>query len=500
MTLEQDGRGLGRKMAKGSIFMVLLRVATRSLALVSTIVLARVLMPEDFGLVALATVVMGFLQVLGHLGFDLSLIKDQGAPREKYDTVWTLSILRGCLTALVLFALAPLAAEFFEDPRLEAILYVLVLIPLIGGLRNVGVVDFRKHLRFGKVFQLRFITQLAGATASIICALLLQNYWALIVGSVITTMFSVALSYGMHDFRPRLTLLYWRDVLRLSKWVLTANVLAYFNNRSAVLVLGKLVGADILGQYTVANRVSAIASLEVTRPASRSLLPGFSKVAEDRARLAELWVSAFALILLAGLPVAVWIACSGELLVRVVFGEKWLGAVPFLEILALFGIIRVALGNAAGVFIATDNAHYMTLLSAIRFFALIPLMAWGYLSAGAYGVAWAVVAGALLRLVLNIAVLSRILKVAATTLMASLWRILAAAMAMASVLLAFQAMWPIEEAMAPAIGQLVALSVIGALAYLGALLALWAASGYPKQAEWQLIAAARQGWARLRPA
>jgi lipopolysaccharide exporter len=500
MVVEQDGQSIGRKMAKGSIVMVLLRIATRSLALVSTIILARVLVPADFGLVALATVVMGLLQVLGQLGFNLSLIKDHNAPREKYDTAWTLHILRGILTALILLAVAPFAANFFGDPRLKTILYVLALVPLIDGLRNIGVVDFRKYLRFGAVFRLRFYTQVAGAIASITCAVIFQNYWALIVGSIVTAVFSVALSYRMHDFRPRLTLQYWRDILHLSKWVLTSNILVYLNNKSAVLVLGKLLGAEILGEFTIANRISTIASTEVTSPATRSLLPGFSKVADDRPRLAELFVSAFALLLLAGLPVAVGVMCFGELLVRVVFGEKWLGAVPFLEILAIFGIIRVAIGNSAGVFVATDNAHYMTMLSAIRFAAMVPLMTWGYLSAGAYGVAWAVVASALLRLVLNIVTLSRILQLSRFELVAPLWRTIAAVTVMAGVLLLTRAIWPIEVAMVPMMGQLIAFILIGALTYFLALLALWAASGFPKQAEWQVIVAARHGWARFGPA
>jgi hypothetical protein len=127
-------------------------------------------------------------------------------------------------------------------------------------------------------------------------------------------------------------------------------------------------------------------------------------------------------------------------------------------------------------------------------------MTWGYLSAGAYGVAWAVVASALLRLVLNIVTLSRILQLSRFELVAPLWRTIAAVTVMAGVLLLTRAIWPIEVAMVPMMGQLIAFILIGALTYFLALLALWAASGFPKQAEWQVIVAARHGWARFGPA
>ena len=129
--------------------MVLLQLVYRSLGLVSTVILARLLVPEDFGLVAMALVILGALEILGQAGFNLSLIRNQQAGRPQYDTAWTLQVLWGVLTAGVLLLGAPLIAAFFEEARLQGILYVFAVVSFIEGFKNIGIVDFRKELRFG---------------------------------------------------------------------------------------------------------------------------------------------------------------------------------------------------------------------------------------------------------------------------------------------------------------------------------------------------------------
>jgi O-antigen/teichoic acid export membrane protein len=141
-------------MARGAAWMVLMRLVIRAAGLVNMVILARLLVPEDFGLIAMAMLVVGAIDIVSEFNFDVVLIKKQAASRADYDTAWTLSIIRGAVVCLLLIAVADPAAELFDEPRLAAVAAVLALSPLLLGLQNIGVVDFRKRLDFRRDFLL----------------------------------------------------------------------------------------------------------------------------------------------------------------------------------------------------------------------------------------------------------------------------------------------------------------------------------------------------------
>src|SRR5687767_1543898 len=134
------------KMTTGIAWMVTARLADRGIGLISTLILARLLVPDDFGLVAMATAIGGILDLLGAFSFDLALIQKKDAGKNHYDTVWTFTVLFGLVCAIALVGLAIPAAIFYREPRLEAVMYALAVLYLVGGFSNVGVVDFRKEL------------------------------------------------------------------------------------------------------------------------------------------------------------------------------------------------------------------------------------------------------------------------------------------------------------------------------------------------------------------
>ena len=130
-----------------------MRWAMRALGLFSTVIVARILSPEDFGVVAIALIAVGLLETVAYLGVDLSLIKDQSAGRDEFDTAWTIQLLQGGLIALLLFACSPLAASFFNEPRAQAVIAWLALRPILEGFQNIGLVTFRRDLKFSQEFR-----------------------------------------------------------------------------------------------------------------------------------------------------------------------------------------------------------------------------------------------------------------------------------------------------------------------------------------------------------
>ena len=142
--------GSGRALARGAAWMISYRMLDRIIGLVSTLVLARVLTPADFGLVAMATALIAFVELFGSLGLDTALIQRPGATREHFDSAWTMNVLIGASVALALLLCAWPLARFYDDSRLIGLVAFLALGPLIQGCENIGVVAFRKELNFDR--------------------------------------------------------------------------------------------------------------------------------------------------------------------------------------------------------------------------------------------------------------------------------------------------------------------------------------------------------------
>src|SRR6185312_2887630 len=142
----------GSHMLRGSAWAVALRWCIRGTGLLSTLILARLLTPADFGIVAMAMLVVGALEILSETGQRLAIIRHPDPTREHYDSAWTISILIGLGLSAGIFAVAPLTVDYFHEPRAVLVIRCLALRALIGGFENIGVVDFRRGLRFQRDF------------------------------------------------------------------------------------------------------------------------------------------------------------------------------------------------------------------------------------------------------------------------------------------------------------------------------------------------------------
>jgi O-antigen/teichoic acid export membrane protein len=343
----------------------------------------------------------------------------------------------------------------------------------------------------------RILSKAGALTASVIAAVIWRTYWALIAGILAERVLSTALSYIIQPYRPSFGLQAWRKVMRFSKWIAFNNILAYFNGRADIFILGRFVPTDVVGHYSVAKRISNLAASEVTMPATESLFPGFAKISQDVEKLAALYLSSLSLLLFVGLPIAVGVFLFGDLIVRVVLGEKWLPCVPLLKILSVYGIIRSSVGSTSSVMLALGKPHILTTLVAARFVVMVPLAFWGFSIAGATGVAWAVVASAGLSLALSTLVISRLLGFSTGRVVSATWRVVISTTAMAAVVVACRAFLPTAHGLWLSLSQLVVLALLGAASYLLSCAGLWALARFPEGPERHTLSLIAHGLARL---
>lgn len=487
----------GRLVAKGAAWTVLMRFSVRAIGLVSTVILARLLLPEDFGLIALATMFVALLEIVSEFHFNVFLIRERNIGRRHYDTVWTLTIGRAVVTAIGVALVAPYAASFFDEPRLETVLYALAGATMIGAFANVGIVDFQKDMAFDKDFRFLLRPKMVSFCVTVLFAVIWRNYWALVAGILSTHIARLVLSYSMHPFRPRPSLAHAGDIMRFSKWLLLNNVLAFVNQRSDYFIIGKFLNAATVGIYSVAHEISALISTELIAPIHRALLPGFSQLAHDPKTLRRAFIEGQAVIIMLALPLAAGIGLTAEPLVHTALGAKWTGAIILIQILAIDGIAKVCRASAYPFMLAAGRPHLTTVISGFSAVVGVAALLVGTANWGVVGAAWAVAGASVAQLVVNYIVVARAFGFTLADTVPAFWRSFAACGVMAAAVWELQNIWPRPETFADHLAELIVSVLAGAAVYTGTHLTLWLFVGQPAGAERRVLSLAKDGAARL---
>ena len=398
-------------MAAGAAWMVAFKLLERLIGVVSIVVLARLLTPADFGLVAMATAIIAIVELLSAFSFDVALIQDQEATRAKFDTAWTLNVILAALCSALIAAAAFPAAGFYDEPRLVPVLMCLALGVLVHGFENIGVVTFRKDLRLNRDFQLLMARRVASFVVTISLAFATRSYWALVLGILAGNVVAVAMSYVVHPYRPWFDLTARKSLMQFSKWMLVSNFALTGNNRSPDLVIGKILGPGPLGLFALALEIAHLPSTELSAPINRAVYPGYAKVAADQTMLKMHFLEVIGLTALLMVPAAVGIAAIAPALIPVLLGDAWLQTIPLIEILALSGLLIALRTNIQYVFFALGRSELGTVMHMVSLFLLVPLLILGTLTLGASGAAWAVLATSIAVLPLAYFLLSRLLAV-----------------------------------------------------------------------------------------
>jgi PST family polysaccharide transporter len=434
---------------------------------------------------------------MGAFSFDLALIHNQHAEREHYDTAWTLGLLYGAFTAVVLVVLAIPAARFFADSRLEGVLYVFAGCALFQSCKNIGVVAFQKGLDFRREFVFILLSRVVAVSVAIALAYSLRSYWALALGSLVGTISGVAISYRMHPFRPRLTVSKWRALMRFSGWVLFSNVMVFAGNRGYDLIIGRVVGAASLGIYSVAYEISNLPTTEIVWPVSKAIFPGFSKMSHDLDKLRETFLYTASLVALLAIPAAAGVGVLAEPIVRILLGTKWLAAVPLIQILAAFGAVRAMHAGTGAVYLALGMTRLIAWIAMPHIVIGLPLMAFLLVRYGLQAATLGILAAGMIALGMSFAIIKGVLVLRLAEFAGCFWRPLLAAATMVLVELGLLAsIGPMEDVLTLVASTLLMI-VSGAAIYIAATLLLWQLSGQPAGAESILIARVRAHSGRL---
>lgn len=375
--------GYTKAALKGISWMGTLRVSTRGLAFLRLAILTRLLTPSQFGTFGIASLVLGFVEILTETGINIFLIQE-GAKIEKYiNTAWIVSIIRGVLITILICITAPFVTTFFDSTDTLPLLLLISLVPLIRGFINPAIIQFQKELQFNREFWFRFSLFAIDSFVAIVLALLTRDAASFVWGFIASGIVEVFASFLLVRPRPRFVFSFkdLRYVINRGKWMTLAGIFEYLFQHVDDMVVGKILGTGSLGLYQVGYKISTLPISEIADVISRVTFPVYVRISQDRQRLVRGFLRTTFAIFLITIPFGILLTIFGEPLVRIFLGEQWMPVVPALKVLALFGTVRALSNSSAALFLALKRQDIVALLSFLSFAVLaviiVPLVQTG---------------------------------------------------------------------------------------------------------------------------
>lgn len=394
---------LRQRGVRGGFWVLALQCSARFLSFLRTVILARALAPEDFGLFGMALIALALLEAASQTGFQEAIVHKQRGTRY-YDTVWILNVLRGMVLSTAMFLLAPLISRFFEQDALAPMLRVLAVSYLLRGFANVGTLGFQRDFQFGRDFVYQVVPLLLEFVVAVSAAFLTGEVWALVYGLLARSAATTALSHVLASYSPR-----WRlrtdeagELFHFGKWLFGVGFLLFVVNHADRAIVGKVLGREELGFYHLAFVIGTAAAVLTTTAIARVMLPVYSRLRNEPERLRKAYLDVLELSALTAFPVTCCLVLFAEELTSILLGAKWLPASPLLRLLALKGLVWTlagATGGALYIAMGRPDLNFKINLAQLLVFALFLYPATGW---GTAGVCVVVVCAMLANYVLNV--------------------------------------------------------------------------------------------------
>ena len=367
---------LSQKVIRGGAWGFTLNLVTRGLFFIRTVILARLLLPSDFGLVGIAMIATSILLAFSGTGFAPALIQKKSGTSDYLNTAWCVEAVRGIILAFILILFAPLIATFFNNPEAKLVIQFMAISIALTGLTNIGMIYFQKELQFAKLFIYNLSTQMATLIVSVSLAFILRNVWALVYGAIFGAMTKLILSYVLHPFRPnfKFDLDKAKELFRFGKWMLGSSILIFLLTQGDDIYVGKLLGVTALGFYAMAYRLSNLPATEISHVISQVTFPAYSKLQDNIPKLRESYLKVLQVTVFLSFPIAGLIFILAPEFTRIFLGEKWIPMVPAMQVLAFFGITRAINATTGPVFQGIGKPKINTVGSIFQLVVFIAII------------------------------------------------------------------------------------------------------------------------------
>lgn len=449
---------------------VLTEIVSRAVSPLTFVILARILAPRDFGVVAVAQIAITFCALFWDAGLEKALIQTKEPLEKAANVVFWINVVLGLAIYCVLFVIAPSLAVFFHCPGSGSVLRILGLQIIIGSLTTVQRALFLRDLNFKKIFWAKLATAAIPAIVSIPLAFMGYGIWALVASSLAASVMNLAILWFNSSWRPRCCFdaALARGMANFGIWIVLDSFSGWFMSQGDSLVIGRFLGVRSLGFYRTGRNIIDIVFGLILNPFYPILYPAFSALHGDNDALRSFLHKANRIIMSLTLPMGTGIMCVASPLVTVALGEKWQGTEIVLSVLGLQTALGWLVAANPEIYRAVGRPDIQTKIGFIS----IPLYLLVYFVAAPHGLAIFVLA----RLGLTIVSLPIHVWMAVKLLnvpYAYLWKtgkpMILSTVFMVFVISGMKWGLAISNFVHPAIVDLIAFTVVGLVSYVGAL-------------------------------
>lgn len=374
---------LEKQAIKGAMWAAVQNWGSQFGALIVFLVLARLLTPEDFGVVALANVFLAFVQVFLNQGFPQALIQRKDLEPEHIDTAFWTNIAVGVVLAIAGVMAAPWVSAAFESPALTPILQWFSLLLIVSSLVDVQEALLERAFAYRYLAMRSLIGLGISGIVGITLALLGAGVWSLVAQQLIYETVGMLVLWQASNWRPRLRFSsrHFQDLFQFGRNILAFNILGFINSRSDDLLIGYFLGPTALGFYSLAYRILSVLTQVLIETSERVALPTFSRLQRDLPQMRRAFYKVARITSLIAFPFFLGTAVLAPKIVPFIFGEQWLASVPVLQVLALVGIFRSLSRFKGAVFMAVGQPEWRVKLgllsSSLNFIGFAIAVRWG---------------------------------------------------------------------------------------------------------------------------
>ncbi|MFO7683991.1 MAG: oligosaccharide flippase family protein [Chloroflexota bacterium] len=370
---EQLQRDAGSAMMWKSVQMV----GTKLIFFVRLFILARLLSPADFGLMAVAMVAIDVLISVTNFGMVPALVQQKEAQTSHYHAAWSVGLLRAMAISLVVFFGAPVIAVIVGEPEVVDLVRVLAFLPTIDALASIGLVELMRTLAFRQLA----IVDLAKTLLSTVIAIALApswGVWALVAGSLAGSLTYTIFSYVLAPYRPRLTLNWgkMRPLMHYGRWIFITSLVAVAGSAALRVVVSRQLGAVELGLYFLAARLAFLPTEVASDVMGAVTFPLYARLQNETEQVAQLFRANLLTLSALLVPIFTLIAVLAPAMVTHVLGERWEGTEQIIQLLAIIGILGLVTDIAVPAFKGLGFPSYVTWIEGAQSLSLVLFVFW----------------------------------------------------------------------------------------------------------------------------
>lgn len=353
------------KVIKSSSLLIFQRLMQRSLGIVSTIILARLLTPDDFGIVAIAMLVLWFSQTLSDASTEAFILQQKKVRKIDLNSAWTLDLILKSCAYMFMLALAPHVAQIKNLPELTAVISVTGLLIVLESLKNPIFMIYKRRQKYEAIIKLTIYAKVISLFISIPIALIYKSYWAVILAAIFAEIFLAISSYKISNYRPKLSIEKISAQWNFSKWLIPRSIIGYFRNHLDTLLVSNAYTNAELGAYNNLKYFASIPMLQFLAPLIEPLHTELGKVSDNKGEIryqSDLTIRALSII---GSIIIGFLYVNSELIIRIVLGEQWTQYSTMFSLFSLLTIPFIFINQSFRILMIENRTNYIFIYEAI---------------------------------------------------------------------------------------------------------------------------------------